>query len=144
MTVYIKIVCQNVKFGCQKATFSVYSSIKGSCSNEKTLNFAAMKRIGLISDTHSMLDPKVEKYFEEVDEIWHAGDWGEINVSDGLDEYGKILRGVYGNIDHGVVKAMYPLDLHLNMEGFKIWITHIGGYPGRWGKRGVQYFRTGR
>jgi len=94
-----------------------------------------MKRIGLLSDTHSFLDKKVFKYFEEVDEIWHAGDIGDMKVMEQLEVF-KPTRAVYGNIDHGEVRRGYPLDLRFDCEGLDVWITHIGGYPGgRYNKR---------
>lgn len=93
-----------------------------------------MKKIGLLSDTHSTLDPKVFKYFEEVDEIWHAGDIGDMEVIKKLEAF-KPLRAVYGNIDSGTVRTTFPLDLRFDCEGMDVWITHIGGYPGRYNKR---------
>lgn len=87
-----------------------------------------MKRIGLISDTHSHLDPKVKKYFDEVDEIWHAGDIGDLHVTDTLKEW-KPLRAVYGNIDGHEARAEFPLHQRFTMEGVRVWMTHIGGKP---------------
>ncbi len=93
-----------------------------------------MKKIGLLSDTHSTLDPKVFHYFEEVDEIWHAGDIGNMEVIEKLETF-KPLRAVYGNIDGGKLRTEFPLDLRFDCEGMDVWITHIGGYPGRYNKR---------
>lgn len=90
-----------------------------------------MTKIGLISDTHSFLDPKVFHYFSECDEIWHAGDIGSIGVADELEAF-KPLRAVYGNIDGTDLRARYPENLRFSCEGLKIWITHIGGYPPRY------------
>lgn len=90
-----------------------------------------MTRIGLISDTHSYLDPSVFKYFENCDEIWHAGDIGAIDVTDRLAAF-KPLRAVYGNIDGGVIRQVYPRDLLFKCEEVDVFITHIGGYPGRY------------
>src|SRR4051794_23776760 len=90
-----------------------------------------MPRIGLISDTHGYLDVKVFKYFEDCDEIWHAGDFGTLEVSDQLSAF-KPLRGVYGNIDGKDIRLIHPKDQRFEMEGFKIWMTHIGGYPGNY------------
>ena len=92
-----------------------------------------MKRIGLISDTHSYLDEKVFKYFEECDEIWHAGDFGNETVADQLEEF-KPLVGVYGNIDGHKLRARFPKHQRWNCEGLDVWMTHIGGYPGRYSK----------
>ncbi|MGB1247995.1 MAG: metallophosphoesterase family protein [Chitinophagales bacterium] len=93
-----------------------------------------MRRIGLISDTHSWLDEQVFTYFDEVDEIWHAGDVGDIAVLDALKKV-KPVRGVYGNIDNHEVRAELPRDRRFLIEGFDVWMTHIGGYPGRYSKR---------
>lgn len=88
-------------------------------------------RIGLISDTHNYLDPKVYKYFQECDEIWHAGDIGAISVADELAKI-KFLRAVYGNIDGQDIRKTYPKNLRFNCEGMDVWITHIGGQPGKY------------
>lgn len=93
-----------------------------------------MIRIGLISDTHSYLDEKVFKYFEECDEVWHAGDLGSIELANELEKF-KPFRAVYGNIDHGLLRQRYPLDLRFNCEEVAVWMTHIGGYPSRYHKR---------
>lgn len=93
-----------------------------------------MTRIGLISDTHSHLDPKVFEYFKDVDEIWHAGDIGDIAVIQQLEAF-KPVRAVYGNIDGHDVRAKYPLDNRFRLEGVDVWITHIGGYPTRFSGR---------
>lgn len=90
-----------------------------------------MKRIGLLSDTHNHLDEKIFKYFEEVDEIWHAGDIGTISLADTLESF-KPLVAVYGNIDGQDVRAVHPLHQRFMCEGVDVWITHIGGYPGRY------------
>lgn len=93
-----------------------------------------MIKIGLLSDTHSYLDPKIFDYFSEVDEVWHAGDIGSWEVVEQLEAF-KPLRAVYGNIDDGVFRREFPLDLHFECEGMKVWMTHIGGYPGRYNRR---------
>jgi putative phosphoesterase len=90
-----------------------------------------MPKIGLISDTHGFLDPKVKKYFEECDEIWHAGDFGTLEVSDELEAW-KPLRGVYGNVDGKEIRIVHPLHNRFEVEGMKVWMTHIGGYPGHY------------
>ena len=87
-----------------------------------------------MSDTHSFLDDKIFKYFEECDEIWHAGDIGSIDLSDKIEAF-KPFRAVYGNIDDAKMRRRYPLDLRFECEGVKVWITHIGGYPNRYSKR---------
>src|ERR1017187_63065 len=88
-----------------------------------------MIRIGLMSDTHSYLDPKIFDVFKDVDEIWHAGDIGNIGLCDELKKF-KPFSAVYGNIDGKDIRIEYPLNLVLEREGLKILITHIGGYPG--------------
>ncbi len=93
-----------------------------------------MKRIGLLSDTHSYLDEKILDYFEECDEVWHAGDIGDVSLSDQLEAF-RPFRAVYGNIDDEKIRARYPLNLRFNCEGMDVFITHIGGYPGRYNKR---------
>ena len=93
-----------------------------------------MTKIGLLSDTHSYLDPAVFDYFAECDEVWHAGDVGESGLLKQLEEF-KPLRGVYGNIDDAAVRARFPLNLHFQVEGLSIFMTHIGGYPGRYKPR---------
>lgn len=90
-----------------------------------------MTRIGLISDTHSYLDDAVFKYFDHCDEIWHAGDFGTLELADKLAAF-KPLRGVYGNIDGKDVRAVYPLHLRFNCELVDVWMTHIGGYPDKY------------
>jgi uncharacterized protein len=91
-------------------------------------------RIGLMSDTHSHLDNGVFKHFEECDEVWHAGDFGSLAVIDALRAF-KPLRGVYGNIDNALIRAEMPLDLRFECEGLPVFMTHIGGYPGRYDAR---------
>lgn len=85
-------------------------------------------KIGLLSDTHSFLDPKIFEYFSSCDEIWHAGDIGNIEVCDQLSAF-KPLMAVHGNIDNHTIRLMYPEEQLFEREGLKIWITHIGGYP---------------
>ena len=90
-----------------------------------------MKKIGLLSDTHSYLDPAVFKYFDKCDEIWHAGDFGNLALADELLAF-KPLRGVYGNIDGAEVRTVYPENLRFNCEEVDVWMTHIGGYPDKY------------
>jgi len=103
-----------------------YAWILTSC-----LYLYPMTRIGLISDTHSYLDEAVFKHFENCDEIWHAGDFGTIELANQLAAF-KPLKGVYGNIDDKDVQVVYPEHLRFNCEGVDVWMTHIGGYPGRY------------
>lgn len=93
-----------------------------------------MKRIGLLSDTHGYLDDAVFKHFDQCDEIWHAGDFGNIELADQLAAF-KPLRGVYGNIDGQDIRISYPEDLRFKCEDVEVWMTHIGGYPGKYDTR---------
>lgn len=93
-----------------------------------------MKKIGLISDTHAYLHPRVKHHFKDCDEIWHAGDIGTIELADELETI-KPLRAVYGNIDGAEIRKVYPKNQRFNLEGVDVWITHIGGYPNRYDRR---------
>jgi putative phosphoesterase len=90
-----------------------------------------MTRIGLISDTHNYLDEAVFKYFENCDEIWHAGDFGTAAISDKLKAF-RPLRGVYGNIDGYDIRSEFPEKLRFKCEEVEVLMTHIGGYPGKY------------
>ena len=90
-----------------------------------------MIRIGLLSDTHGFLDDAIFTHFNECDEVWHAGDFGNLAVADALAAF-KPLKGVYGNIDGQDIRAVYPEHLRFTCEGVDVWITHIGGRPGRY------------
>ncbi|MBY0068010.1 MULTISPECIES: metallophosphoesterase family protein [Empedobacter] len=90
-----------------------------------------MKKILLLSDTHSYIDDRILEYAQQADEIWHAGDIGDISVTDKLAEI-KPLRAVYGNIDDNKARAEFPLNNRFTLEGVDVWITHIGGYPGKY------------
>ncbi len=91
-----------------------------------------MTRILLLSDTHNHLDDKVLKYAAGCDQIWHAGDIGTVSVTDALKKI-KPVRAVYGNIDGTDVRKEFPLDNRFMCEEVDVWITHIGGSPGRYG-----------
>ena len=90
-----------------------------------------LKKILLLSDTHSYIDDRILEYAQQADEIWHAGDIGDISVTDKLAEI-KPLRAVYGNIDDNKARAEFPLNNRFTLEGVDVWITHIGGYPGKY------------
>jgi len=87
--------------------------------------------IGLISDTHHFLDEKVFTHFKNCDEIWHAGDLGTIDIANQLASF-KTLRAVYGNIDGSDVQQLYPDKLRWRCESVEVFMTHIGGYPGKY------------
>ncbi len=92
-----------------------------------------MTRIGLISDTHGFLDDAVFTHFKDRDEIWHAGDFGDISIAETLAQRsGLPVRGVYGNIDGNDVRSVYPEQLVFTCEQVNVLITHIGGYPKRY------------
>ena len=90
-----------------------------------------MKRIGLLSDTHGYWDDRYLKYFEESDEIWHAGDIGSMDVLDRLMKF-RTFRGVYGNIDGQDIRKILPEINRFELEGADVMIKHIGGYPGKY------------
>lgn len=90
-----------------------------------------MKKILLLSDTHSHIDAAILKYVDWSDEVWHAGDIGDLRVTDAIKER-KPLRGVYGNIDDAQARMAFPLHQRFWCEGVDVWITHIGGYPGKY------------
>lgn len=96
-----------------------------------------MKRIGILSDTHSCWDDRFALHFADCDEIWHAGDVGYIDVIERLEGICPVVRAVKGNIDHGVVARRCPEILVFTVEGVKVLLTHIGGYPGRY-SRGME------
>ena len=100
-----------------------------------------MKKILLISDTHGYIDEKIVKYANNVDEIWHAGDVGDISVSDKLKKI-KPLRGVYGNIDDQKIRAEFPLHNRFICEKVNVWITHIGGYPKKYNPKILEELKS--
>ncbi|HNW56358.1 MAG TPA: metallophosphoesterase family protein [Bacteroidales bacterium] len=91
-------------------------------------------KIGLISDTHGWIHPRLFDHFADCDEIWHAGDIGSIEVADSLAAF-KPLKAVYGNIDDATVRKVYKTDLIFMVDDVKIWMTHIGGTPGHYDSR---------
>ncbi len=93
-----------------------------------------MKRIGLLSDTHSYWDERYLQYFEDCDEIWHAGDICSLELANRLADF-RPLRAVCGNCDGGDLRRLYPEVLRWNCEGADVLMTHIGGYPGRYDPR---------
>jgi putative phosphoesterase len=92
-----------------------------------------VRKIGLLSDTHGYVDPKIFDYFAEVDEIWHAGDIGSLEVVDTLRAF-KPLRGVYGNIDDHLLRREFPEFNRFMCEDVEVLITHIAGKPGKYAK----------
>lgn len=90
--------------------------------------------IGLLSDTHGYLDPKILDHFADCDEIWHAGDIGDPLVMDALSAQKKV-RAVFGNIDDREMQIRFREDLRFRCEGLNIWITHIAGSPPKYNSR---------
>ena len=90
-----------------------------------------MKKILLLSDTHGFIDDQILKFVKLADEVWHAGDIGDIKVTDTIKNL-KPLRAVFGNIDNSEIRVEFPLNNRFSIEGVDVWITHIGGYPNRY------------
>lgn len=97
---------------------------------EKYPNFEPMK-ILLLSDTHSYMDDRILEYTKNADEIWHAGDFGNLDVLEALEKT-KPLRGVYGNIDDEKIRKSVPEILSFKCEEVSVLMIHIGGYPNRY------------
>lgn len=93
-----------------------------------------MKKILLLSDTHSYIDDQILKFVKQADEVWHAGDIGNLTVTDTLKKL-KPLKAVFGNIDDAAARSEFPLDLKFSIENITVWITHIGGYPNKYNLR---------
>jgi putative phosphoesterase len=92
-----------------------------------------MIRIGLLSDTHGYINSKCFDFFKDCDEIWHAGDIGNIHTAETLHEF-KPLKAVFGNIDGQDIRAVYKEFLVFTTEQIKVVMMHIGGYPGHYSK----------
>jgi putative phosphoesterase len=99
-----------------------------------------MTRIGLLSDTHGLLDRRIFEHFKDVDEIWHAGDIGSAEVLQALREF-KPTRAVYGNMDSGDVRYSLPEFYRFRVEEVNVLMTHIGGYPGKYNPWLIPWFR---
>lgn len=96
-----------------------------------------MTRIGLLSDTHTYLHPKIFEVFKDCDEIWHAGDIGNLETIAKLQKF-KPIKAVFGNIDGQSVRISYPEVQSFVVEKMKVLMIHIGGYPNRYDKRAKQ------
>ena len=92
-----------------------------------------MKKILLLSDTHGHVDDHIMKYVKESDEVWHAGDIGTTQVIETISNL-KPLRAVVGNIDNHELRLSFPGELLFEIEDMSIYMTHIGGRPGRYAK----------
>tara|TARA_R110001632_G_scaffold6324_1_gene25719 strand:+ start:58494 stop:58991 length:498 start_codon:yes stop_codon:yes gene_type:complete len=93
-----------------------------------------VKKILLLSDTHGYIDDQILKFVKQADEVWHAGDIGNLEVTDTINKL-KPLRAVYGNIDNKDARLQFPLDNKFRVEDVTVWMTHIGGYPNRYNSR---------
>jgi putative phosphoesterase len=93
-----------------------------------------MKKILLLSDTHSYIDDAILKYVKQADEVWHVGDIGDLNVTDSIKAL-KPLRAVYGNIDDAKARTEFPLHNRFRCENVDVWMTHIGGYPPKYNSK---------
>lgn len=93
-----------------------------------------MKKIGLLSDTHGYRDQKIFDFFTECDEIWHAGDIGTVELAEAFERF-KPFRAVFGNIDDHQLRSRYPEINTFTCEEVKVFMTHIGGYPGHYDSR---------
>lgn len=96
--------------------------------------FRSVKKILLLSDTHSFIDEQILKFVRQADEVWHAGDIGNQEVTDKIKDI-KPLRAVYGNIDDAIARMSFPLDEKFSAENVSVWMTHIGGYPNNYNQR---------
>ncbi len=96
-----------------------------------------MKKIGVLSDTHSFLEEKIYTVFKEVDEIWHAGDIGSIKVLEALQNF-KPTRAVYGNIDSTDVRLATASELSFEIEKCKVYVNHYGGTPNNYDSRVIE------
>ena len=103
-----------------------------------------MKTIGILSDTHSCWDDRYAAHFKDCDEIWHAGDVGDIDIIRRLEGVVPVVRAVRGNIDHGDVCRRCREAEIFEVEGVRVFMTHIGGYPGRYAAGIKQLMREHR
>ncbi|WP_299119202.1 metallophosphoesterase family protein [uncultured Winogradskyella sp.] len=93
-----------------------------------------MQKILLLSDTHSYIDDAILKYVKLADQVWHAGDIGNLDVTDKIKVL-KPLKAVYGNIDDAKARTEFPLHNRFKCEDVDVWITHIGGYPPKYNNK---------
>ena len=102
-----------------------------------------MRRIALLSDTHSYIDERILSHIKEVDEVWHAGDIGDISITDKLAQL-KPLKAVYGNIDNNVLRQEFDETLVFQCEQVKVLMTHIGGRPRKYNTRVINLLNEHR
>ena len=96
-----------------------------------------MKRIGIISDTHGTVDEKIQEFLKDVDEVWHAGDFGGLEAADDIAKF-KPLKGVFGNIDGGTIRRVYNEYTLFECEKKRVLMMHIGGYPRHYSPKAVR------
>jgi uncharacterized protein len=99
-----------------------------------------MTKIGILSDTHGQLPGGLITFFEKCDQLWHAGDFGSLEVLEQLENF-KPLRGVFGNIDGTEIRQQFPERYHEKIENVTMAMMHIGGYPGRYEKKAIEWIR---
>jgi len=124
-------------FFCSSQNYGIYFvmiTFEPNRSPKLLFLFFYMKKILLLSDTHSFIDAQILKFVKQADEVWHAGDIGDLAVTDSLKKL-KPLRAVFGNIDGADARLEFPLDLKFEIEKVSVWMTHIGGYPNRYNQR---------
>ena len=102
-----------------------------------------MVKVGLLSDTHGWLDPKIVEFFKDCNEVWHCGDIGDVAITDALAQR-FTLHAVYGNIDGGILRRIFPEKEVFHCENVKVVITHIGGYPGHYDRKIAETLRRER
>jgi putative phosphoesterase len=100
-----------------------------------------LKKILLLSDTHSYIDEAVLAHVANSDEVWHAGDIGSLSVTDRIKEL-TTLKAVWGNIDNAEIRAEFPEHQRFSCEGIDVWMTHIGGYPPKYNQRTREGLQT--
>jgi putative phosphoesterase len=100
-------------------------------------------KIGIISDTHNTFDDQLREFLMPCDEVWHAGDFGSVEIADEIAAF-KPLRGVYGNIDGGVMRRIYHEFSFFEVEGVTVLMTHIGGYPRNYSPKALQHIHVAR
>jgi len=101
-------------------------------------------KIAVISDTHGLLDKRVIKHLQDADEIWHAGDIGDVSIINRLESFSGKLRAVFGNIDGQEIRIIAPEYQAFSIEGAKVLITHIAGNPPKYNTRVRQLLHAHR
>lgn len=117
------------------------STIHSILTSASKRSIEKMKIIGLISDTHSYLHPSVVKFLSQCNEIWHAGDIGDLETAKQIASI-KPLKAVYGNIDGQDIRSFYPIYQDFMCEDVRVLMIHIGGYPGRYSPEARKLINT--